>query len=218
MASAPPVQWAITELRDALKGRGLANQRFVVRGGFAGPPESFSLSMEKGTLAASGADVRGLVYALLEAADRVRLAGALHLPEPFTEKPANSIRCISRCFDSDVEDKSWFHDRAFWRAYLTMLAAQRFNRFSLTLRLRATTRRAASPTPTSISPIPFLLAVPGYNVRAVACPTPSAIAIWKCSSSSARRPRARLAVPVGPLDARLPMGQQPACRITPSRA
>ena len=169
VASAPPVRWAMTELRDALKARGLANQRFVARGGFAGPPESFSLSMEKDTLAVSGADVRGLVYALLEAADRVRFAGAFHLPEPFTEKPANSIRCISRCFESDVEDKSWFHDRAFWRAYLSMLAAQRFNRFSLTLGLGYNAPRGVTDAYFYFA-YPFLLAVPGYDVHAVGLP------------------------------------------------
>ena len=34
-----------------------------------------------------------------------------------------------------MEDKPWFYDRDFWQGYLTMLAAQRFNRFSLTLGL-----------------------------------------------------------------------------------
>ena len=29
---------------------------------------------------------------------------------------------------SDVEDKSWYYDRAFWRSYLTNLATNRFNR------------------------------------------------------------------------------------------
>jgi hypothetical protein len=40
-------------------------------------------------------------------------------------------RGIARLFVSDVEDLPWFHDRDFWREYLTHLVAQRFNRVHL---------------------------------------------------------------------------------------
>jgi hypothetical protein len=166
IASAPPVQWALGELRGALKARGLGSQRVAVRAEAGGPAESFTLAMEKGTMAASAPDVRGLVYALLEATDRVRLAGTLGLAQPFHEKPANTIRAISRCFESDVEDKSWYHDRTFWREYLTMLAAQRFNRFSLTFGLGYNAPRGVTDAYFYFA-YPFLFAVPGYDVRAV---------------------------------------------------
>jgi hypothetical protein len=116
-----------------------------------------------------GSDVRGLVYAVLELADRVDYASApleaFELHQAVVEKPANKVRSIMRAFASDVEDKSWYNDKEFWRQYLSMLAAQRFNRFALVLglgydftsRLRDTYFHFAYP---------FLVSVPGYDVRA----------------------------------------------------
>ena len=159
------VQWALGELRDALKARGQADRRIMTRV-MPGPPESLSISMQSNALVASGSDTRGLVYALLELTDRVRLTGETTVSAPVTEHRANTVRSIARCFESDVEDKSWFHDREMWRAYLTMLATHRFNRFSLTLGL-------GYNAPTHVTdayfyfPYPFLLEVPGYQVRAV---------------------------------------------------
>ena len=75
------------------------------------------------------------MYALLELADRVQHAGdpypAIQAQEPLAEQPFNQTRSIGRSFVSDVEDKPWFNDRAMWPAYFSMLAAQRFNRFTL---------------------------------------------------------------------------------------
>src|ERR1051326_3730027 len=105
VASAAPVQWAMREVQAALDERHLS-ARVVARGGLTRPPESRSLAAGQDALVASGSDVRGLVYALLEVADRVRYAGSLKLARPFAEKPANTIRSINRCFESDVEDKS----------------------------------------------------------------------------------------------------------------
>ena len=106
-------------------------------------PESLAIAPGKvggkSVLAAYGHDSRGLVYALLELADRAANGAdpvaALTAPKPLAERPANQIRSISRAFVSDVEDKPWFNDRAMWPEYLTMLASQRFNRFNLCLSL-----------------------------------------------------------------------------------
>ena len=88
-------------------------------------------------LLACGGGSRGLVYAALELADRVRHAtdplAALAPSAPVVEQPSNLIRAVSRLFTSDVEDKPWFNDREMWPRYLTMLATQRFNRFHLAL-------------------------------------------------------------------------------------
>ena len=56
---------------------------------------------------------------------------ALTLAASFEEQPANRVRSIKRAFVSDVEDKSWFYDRDYWRDYLSYLVTNRFNRFSL---------------------------------------------------------------------------------------
>jgi hypothetical protein len=137
-----------------------------------GSPESFGLVpgelAGRPILLACGSDVRGLVYAILELADRVQYASrplaALELPQAVVEQPANKIRSILRPFTSEVEDKSWYYDKTFWEQYLSMLAAQRFNRFALafgigydfTSRLRDTYFHFAYP---------FLVWVPGFDVR-----------------------------------------------------
>ncbi len=78
-----------------------------------------------------------MVYSLLELADRINYGAhpreAFHVPEPIIEKPAVKIRSIYRAFCSEIEDKGWYNDREFWTNYLTELATQRINRFSLTL-------------------------------------------------------------------------------------
>ncbi len=125
------------------------------------------------TFFACGSDARGLMYALLEAADRVRHSdpplAALEAQKPLIEQPANKIRSIGRLFVSDVADLPWFRDKAFWKDYLTMLATERFNRFNLTLGLGydfATDVRDSY----FYFPYPFFLHVEGYDVRAVKLP------------------------------------------------
>jgi hypothetical protein len=140
-------------------------------------PESLALAHGKigkqSVTLAAGSDARGLVYALLELADRVKFAtdplAVLKTVKPVSERPANSIRSISRGFNSDVEDKPWFQDRDFWPSYLTMLAANRFNRFNLTLGLSYDAPSGLRDTYFYFA-YPFLLTVPGYDVRAVPLP------------------------------------------------
>ncbi len=122
----------------------------------------------RSVLLACGHDPRGLAYALLELADQVRYADrpleALRLSRPVSERPASPIRSIMRLFASDVEDKSWFYDRAFWRRYLSMLAAERFNRFNLALGLGYDFTSGIRDAYFHFA-YPFLVAVPGYDVR-----------------------------------------------------
>ena len=112
--------------------------------------------------------MRGAVYAALELADRVRHStdplSTLHLPHEVMEQPANPIRSIAKYFESDVEDKSWFYDREGWRAYLSMLATERFSRFSLNFGLGYNFPRNVRDVYLYFS-YPYLLSVPGYNVR-----------------------------------------------------
>lgn len=124
-------------------------------------------------LLACGSDARGLAYAVLELADRIIHAGdvadALTLASSVVEQPANPIRSIARLFTSDVEDKAWFYDREFWQRYLAMLIAQRFNRFSLTLGLGYNFPRRVRDAYLYFA-YPFLLSVPGYDVRVPGLP------------------------------------------------
>lgn len=122
----------------------------------------------KPVLLACGHDVRGLAYALLELADRVRHGNdahaALAVRKPVAERPANVVRSITRLFCSDVEDKPWYNDREMWPEYLTLLAAQRFNRFNLALGIGYDFLRNVTDG-YFLFAYPFLLTVPGYDVR-----------------------------------------------------
>jgi hypothetical protein len=124
-------------------------------------------------LLACGTDSRGLTYALLELADRIRCGqppqAALSPEAPLIEKPHHRVRSIGRLFVSDVEDKPWYHDRGFWPGYLSMLAAQRFNRFQLSFGLGYDSLRGVRDAYLLFA-YPFLLSVPGYPVRAVNLP------------------------------------------------
>ncbi len=124
-------------------------------------------------LLAGGSDARGLVFAVLELADRVRYkAGspleALEIRTPVVEKPANAIRSCARLFVSDVEDKPWFYDRAMWVDYLSELATNRFSRFNMTLGMGYNAGSGIPFIPDAYFYLayPFLLDVPGYRVRA----------------------------------------------------
>ena len=121
-------------------------------------------------LLASGSDVRGLVYAILELADRVEHASnpivELQRPDRIVEQPANPIRSIARLFTSDVEDKSWYYDKSFWEKYLSMLMTNRINRLAMTFGIGYNAPQGIRDSYFYFT-YPFLLAVPGYNVKAV---------------------------------------------------
>jgi hypothetical protein len=178
-----PVQWAADQLRQAVTQTGniigdpakdLTVTAELKRSAAA---ESLALSVRTDaahrTIVASGSDTRGLTYALLELADRLRYSefpyGELANLKPVTERPANRVRSIARLFVSDVEDKPWFNDRAMWPEYLSMLATQRFNRFNLSFGIGYDFLREVTDA-YFLFLYPFLVSVPGYNVRAVNLP------------------------------------------------
>jgi len=138
----------------------------------AAVPEALALAPgkvgSKQVLLAAGQDPRGLVYALTELSDRVQLLAeplaALNVPKTISERPANPIRSITRLFVTEVEDKAWFNDREMWPRYLSMLAAQRFNRFNLSLGIGYDFLRQVTDA-YFLFAYPFLLSVPGHNVR-----------------------------------------------------
>jgi hypothetical protein len=119
-------------------------------------------------LLACGYDALGLVYALTELADVVENAPdavvGLEAIATLTERPANAVRSMMRSFCSDVEDKPWFNDRAMWPLYFDMLVAQRFNRFNLAFGIGYDFIRHVTDAYFEFT-YPFLLKVPGYDVR-----------------------------------------------------
>ena len=84
--------------------------------------------------------------------------------QPLIEQPANEIRSLTRLFVSEIEDKPWFNDREMWPRYLTMVATQRFNRFNLALGIGYDFINHVTDA-YFLFAYPFLLSVPGYNVR-----------------------------------------------------
>jgi len=143
------------------------------RSAISDAPEALAIASgnlnERRILLACGSDEHGLVYALLELADRIQHASdaiaAISIQAPIIERPANAVRGVLRLFASDVEDKPWYNDHEMWPRYLTMLATQRFNRFNLSFGLGYDFLRQVTDA-YFLFPYPFLLSVPGYNVRA----------------------------------------------------
>ncbi|MEP6716747.1 MAG: hypothetical protein ABJC09_14340 [Terriglobia bacterium] len=196
IANAAPAKWAAAELARALTAAGSpvrmcaklsevqpGSQCIVVAGarstlardllrraGVSVPQQAESLAIVPGSTAlAAGYDTRGLVYALLNVADRVRQGAALLPEQAVAEKPNNRIRSWTRLFTSDVEDKPWYNDREMWPEYLTMLATNRFNRFNLALGIGYDFIRQVTDAYFLFS-YPFLIDVPGYKVRAPQLP------------------------------------------------
>ncbi|MBI3210249.1 MAG: hypothetical protein HYZ37_15290 [Candidatus Solibacter usitatus] len=194
-AASAPVVWAANELAASLAKRGVAAEihkrladagrdRLAIMvvsgrdalkiGGVHLPDTAEALALAaakingRGVLLAAGSDARGLVYALLELNDRVRMSNtplaALEVVKPIVEKPANAIRGVSRLFCSDVEDKPWFHSKEMWPEYLTLLATQRFNRFHLAFGIGYDFLRSVTDA-YFLFAYPFFLSVPGYNVK-----------------------------------------------------
>jgi hypothetical protein len=137
-------------------------------------PESLALAPARhagrNVLLTTAPDALGLAYALTELADRVEHGteprAALDVAKKVVDRPTCRIRSIMRLFVSDVEDKGWFHDRSFWPAYLDQLVSHRFNRFNLAFGIGYDFARQLRDT-YFYFPYPFLLSVPGYDVRAV---------------------------------------------------
>ena len=171
-ALSPPAQWAAGELEKALitkgakVGRTAGGLSIALKTDPALPAEGFRLAPAAGGIAVSAADPRGFVYALLELAERVTFGtdprAALTVARVENAAPATRTRSIARIFSDEGHDKPWLWDRDFWRAYLDLLAACRFNRFALTLGL-------AYDFPTGVTgdylhfPYPYLVSVPGYD-------------------------------------------------------
>ncbi len=144
---------------------------------FPRTPESLalvpSIHLGKLVLLVSGSDARGLMYGLLELADRLQYGEnpvqELKNTHGLSEGPFNQVRSIGRSFVSQMEDKPWYNDRGMWPEYFSMLAAQRINRFCLNFGIGFDTLEYVTDSYLLFA-YPFLLSAPGYDVRAVNLP------------------------------------------------
>jgi hypothetical protein len=131
-----------------------------------------SIRLASGKLADSPAilvsaiDQRGFIYGLLELAERARFnqdpIAALHSTGTADETAANEVRCVSRYFCSEIEDKPWYYDKTFWPGYLDTLLASRFNRFCFAYGLEYDFPRGVTDDYLHL-PYPYLVDVPGYS-------------------------------------------------------
>ena len=243
VASSAPAKWAAGELQRALEAKGAAVRRCAkiseaAAGEFciaaAGPAstlvrdnpalaalpqarESLAIASVKASnrqaLVAAGRDATGLVYALLELADRVTYstdaAASLAFDAAVHEQPANGVRSVTRMFCSDVEDLPWFNDREMWPKYLTMLAGQRFNRFNLALGIGYDFIRNVTDAYFQYA-YPFLLDVPGYKVRVPQLPNAERDRNLEMLKFIAEQTVQRgMQFQLGTLDARLRVDRQP---------
>jgi hypothetical protein len=186
-ASDPP-RWAAEEFRQALRVRGISSPNssstlFVIVSPITGPlakkfgrlppitqPETTALVPgnynNAPAILVTGIDTRGLVYGLLELTERIRLNDnpfeALHLAAPVVESTPNKVRSVARAFLSEIEDKSWFYDRTFWKEYLDTLAFARFNRFNFALGFGYDFPRGVTGDYLHF-PYPYLVEVTGYE-------------------------------------------------------
>jgi hypothetical protein len=80
-------------------------------------------------------DERGLMYALLDVADRVRWAGNANQPfeqvRDSVESPAAPQRALSVYTVNRANWESRFYDDRYWQGYFDLLAQNRFNSFVL---------------------------------------------------------------------------------------
>ena len=158
----------------ALSGNGIDHAVFAGSSPAPASPESFAIVRPPGdgrTVGVIGADGAGLAYGVLELADIAALSddplNELLAVEPVDQSPATIVRSISRLFVSDVEDKPWFYDRDFWTEYLTELATHRINRLQLGFGMQYNYGHDPDQRDNYFCfPYPFLLHVPGYDVRA----------------------------------------------------
>ena len=155
----------------AADGTSQATPGFLAAAGLSRPPVADSFALFETAIAgrraivALGADARGLTYALFDLTDRVLMQSPLEIEEPVLKRRSNQVRSVMRQFVSETLDKPWFYDRTMWPRYLSMLATQRFNRFHLAFGLGYDALKNVEDS-YLLFLYPFLLAVPGYDVRA----------------------------------------------------
>ena len=96
---------------------------------------SVAEALERRRLLVTGGDDRGLMYALLDVADRIGWADDPKSPlsevRNAQEKPAVAERALSIYTMHQANFESYFYDEGYWSRYLDMLARNRFNTFAL---------------------------------------------------------------------------------------
>lgn len=117
-------------------------------------PESLAIARVDDTLVVAGSDEQGLMYALLEVADQLAVAGrSLGDIAAVSQHPETELRgSYTTLHNADCE-RDWFFARDHWEAYFDLLADSRFNSFMLVI---------GHQTPYLVPPFPFFVDVPEH--------------------------------------------------------
>lgn len=102
-------------------------------------PEALSIHRtrynDKDLILVAGSDERGLMYGLLDIADRIGWAKDAKNPfekvKSIAEKPEVVERSLSMYTMNKAVFESFFYDESYWAEYLDMMAANRYNTFAL---------------------------------------------------------------------------------------
>jgi hypothetical protein len=187
-----PVAWASSKLQKALSAKGIAAETTLpssaislviivaplsskLAQSFANPPQLNApecTALIPGSISGSpailvsGIDPIGMVYGILELADRVQYGDdpvtALHVPQAIVETTPNKVRSAQRAFCSEIDDKPWYYDHAFWTGYLDNLVTSRFNRFNFAFGFGYDFPKGVTGDYFHF-PYPYLVEVPGYE-------------------------------------------------------
>jgi len=192
ITSREPVTWATEKLRRALSDKGItaasampsnADSLVLIVAALGSKlttsfanlprltvPESTAIMPGRvnnsSAILISGIDTLGIVYGLLELADRVELGNdphaSLHIARAEIESSPNKVRSVMRAFCSEIDDKPWYYDHAFWTSYLDDLAVNRFNRFNFAFGFGYDFPRGVTGDYFHF-PYPYLMEVPGFE-------------------------------------------------------
>jgi hypothetical protein len=94
--------------------------------------ESLAVSRVAGKLVLAGSDDQGLMYALLETAEQICVAGnPLDELKAISEEPQTSFRGMYIFLHNRDCEKDWFYSEEYWRQYFDLLAKSRYNSFQI---------------------------------------------------------------------------------------
>ena len=143
-----PARNGIAKLEEALAAKGLTVVRlrkgepsradlYILAGVGQGAPQSLSIRRStynrRPALVLSGGDARGLMYAALDTADRVRWSGTAADPfervHEMSEQPFLLERGVSMFTMHRAYFESRLYDEKYWARYFDMLASSRINNF-----------------------------------------------------------------------------------------
>lgn len=125
-ANPNPVDFGMAEFNAAVAARGLKIKPKITAELNLDPPETWRIdTYAAGGAHVTGGDLRGLMYALLEAADQIRANGRLKLAKGAPATPIRGVRMAA------LPEMPWFSSAEFWRGYFADLARARFNRVEL---------------------------------------------------------------------------------------